>query len=85
MNWFDLVPSDVAARQIWWERAQQARRMRQAGLSFTQIARRLNRSTSRAGQLVIFANQRPISPVEIWFRHGGEIAALSERLRKRRQ
>lgn len=43
-NWADIVPENVAREQVRWERARAAYQMRQAGLTWKEIACRLDLS-----------------------------------------
>ena len=78
MNWHDLVPNDIAIRQQQWERRQRAKRMREIGFTWKDIAQRMNVSVERARQMAIgYSTQRP-SPVELYMRSGKEVASLAD-------
>ncbi len=82
MNWADLVPELVAVRQVQWERRQQAKRMRDAGLMFKDIALRMNVSRDRARQMALGRSTLRISPVEEYLRSGKEVATMADAIKK---
>lgn len=63
-NWYDVLPSDIARKQIVWERHQRAHRMREAKLTYRAIAEALGVSRARAAQIVYSATRyRKESPI----------------------
>mgnify|MGYP000629645423 CR=1 FL=1 len=67
VDWPSLVPRDIAAAQIRWERMNVALRMRRAGLTFREIGERQGGvSVARARQMVWKAThqEKRLSPVE---------------------
>ncbi len=82
-DWHDLVPELVAVRQQQWERRQQAKRMRDAGFMFKEIAQRMNVSIERARQMACGNYTLRISPVEAYMRCGKEVASLADAVQKK--
>lgn len=71
-DWYNLVPRVVAVSQYAWEHARQAHQMREIGMTFAEIGKRMNLSTSRAMQLCRSFDRRSgdnqLSPVERFLR-----------------
>jgi hypothetical protein len=70
VNWFSLVPDDVAEAQVSWERLRNAHRMRVSGLKFREIGAAFGVSVTYASQMVARAERRSkwLSPVESYCR-----------------
>lgn len=63
-NWYDVLPNDIARKQIVWERYQRAQRMREAKLTYRAIAEAFGVSRARAAQMVYSATKyRRESPI----------------------
>ena len=82
MNWHNLVPYDVAEKQISWERQRMMWRARQCGLTLAEIGQRYNLSKERVRQLSVkYEYLGKVSPVERWCQQKGDIAEIAYRLR----
>jgi hypothetical protein len=83
MNWFDLVPNDVARLQLAYERRHRVLRVRQAGLTYRELGAALGVSFERARQIVLRAQRDKLSPVERYCVAHGDICELAEKLSTR--
>jgi orotate phosphoribosyltransferase-like protein len=81
VNWHDLLPKDIAVRQQQWERRQRAKRMREAGFMFKEIAQRMNVSIERARQMACGNYTLRPSPVELYMRSGKEVASMADAIK----
>lgn len=57
-NWMELVPETVAIQQIAYERRIMVCKLRELGMSLSEIGVRLGVSTSRAQQMLAKENRR---------------------------
>ncbi len=75
VNWFDILPWDIARQQVGWERHRLAARMHDAGFIYAEVGRRLGVSEARAQQMGTDIRNRRRSPVERWLTKGIEFKA----------
>jgi DNA-binding transcriptional MerR regulator len=69
MNWFDLVPEDVAYKQKSWERRERVLRARAHGMTLVQVGKLLDVTRERVRQLIsqqqnLRIKYNGLSPVE---------------------
>lgn len=76
VDWYAIMPSHLAARQVAWERAETAHHMRTCGFQLSQIADAFGVSTTRARAVVARADRWRVtkrrSPAETWFQQSSE-------------
>lgn len=66
-NWSDVLPAVWAMRQVQYERAQRAKRMRQVGMTYGEIGRGLGICLERARQIVVSPRFDRKPPVQRFF------------------
>ena len=67
VDWFAILPDDVAEMQMAWERRQTALAMHNSGLKQKEIAELFGVTGSRVSQFVIKARSGRVPPVEKFF------------------
>lgn len=84
INWFAVLPLEVARRQTSWDRGQLMLRMVRLGFSYKEIAAKFNLSTSRVSQIVTEAAsfRRRTPPFERWAQSKEDVLALYDKLRR---
>ena len=73
MDWADLLPPRVAARQKAWERAQRMRWAYEAtprNVSYEALGKASGLSKERVRKLICYAQLNPVSPIARWIEAG---------------
>ena len=78
VDWFDLVPADVANRQMAWERRRTVMALHDAGLLDREIALRFGVSCHRIFQLRHRLERDGRSPVETYLSASSECRETAE-------
>lgn len=66
-NWEDVLPHDIAKKQMMWERTQSMRRMLALGFTMADVARKFGLTRSRVHAILNYEKERHKSPIESWF------------------
>src|SRR6266478_5494906 len=80
MNWYDLVPHQVAKYQYSWEKNQRILRARKAGMKQSELARRFNQSRSNIYSKCKYALRHAHSPIEEWLDDDSDIQQLYNKM-----
>jgi len=82
-NWEDVLPPEIARKQAIWERNWQMYRLRSAGVSCSEIAKRFNLSRYRVDEITnnLWRDKRhKTPPIQLYFNGDGLSTPRKKRL-----